>query len=141
MNKVTKDGITAKIKKVKYARVSEKFTHCIITLKNGFEVTGESACVDPANYNQDIGEQFAYDNAFDKIWMLEIYLLQEKLYLKNKFESKNKGWSTSPNEALNLEVFEDREERLHIQEQNNTVHVRITGNQIEKSTTPFPERE
>lgn len=108
MNKVTKDGITAKIKKVKYARVSEKFTHCIITLKNGFEVTGESACVDPANYNQDIGEGIAYDNAFEKIWVLEGYLLHE---------------------------------RLHIQEQNNTVHVRITGNQIEKSTTPFPERE
>ena len=80
MNKVTPASIQDKIIRVEYRRLSPKITHCIIEMENGFEVTGESACVDPANYNQEIGERIAYDNAFDKLWPLEGYLLQEKLY-------------------------------------------------------------
>ena len=80
MNKVSKESIEAKIKNTVFQRLSPKLTHCIITLENGFQVTGESACVDPANYNQGIGERIAYENAFDKIWLIEGYLLQEKLF-------------------------------------------------------------
>lgn len=83
MNKVTLESIKAKIASVIYTKLSPKITHCIITLENGFQVTGESACVDPANYNQEIGEKIAYENAFDKIWAVEGYLLQENLWRKN----------------------------------------------------------
>ena len=86
MNKVTKESIDAKIKEVHYQRLSDKITHCIIILENGFQVTGESACVDPANYNQEIGEKIAYENAFDKIWLVEGYLLQEDLFRKKAYE-------------------------------------------------------
>jgi hypothetical protein len=79
MNKVTKELIDSKIVSTKFTRLSGKITHCIIILKNGFEVTGESACVDPSNYDQKIGEKIAYENAYDKIWILEGYLLQEKM--------------------------------------------------------------
>ncbi|MBZ6397042.1 MULTISPECIES: Gp49 family protein [Pantoea] len=55
-------------------------TVCIIELENGFKVEGTSACVDPSNYNEEIGQKCAFDNAFEKIWPLEGYLLKETLY-------------------------------------------------------------
>ena len=54
-------------------------TICCLTLVNGFTVTGESACASPENFDAEIGEKIAFDNAKDKIWMLEGYLLKEKL--------------------------------------------------------------
>lgn len=56
-------------------------TFCVITLKNGFTVTGESACASPENFNKEIGQKVAYENAKNKIWALEGYLLKEQLFL------------------------------------------------------------
>ena len=58
-------------------------TFCVITLKNGFTVTGESACASPENFDEEIGQKIAYDNAVNKIWPLEGYLLKEQLYKEN----------------------------------------------------------
>ena len=55
-------------------------TVCCLTLKNGFTVTGESACASPENFNAEIGQKIARGNAHDKIWALEGYLLKEKLF-------------------------------------------------------------
>ncbi len=55
-------------------------TVCCITLKNGFTVTGESACASPSNFDEDIGRKIAFDNARNKIWALEGYLLKDKLF-------------------------------------------------------------
>ena len=57
-------------------------TFCVLVLKNGFTVTGESACASPENFDAEIGKKIAYDNAREKIWLLEGYLLKEKLYQK-----------------------------------------------------------
>lgn len=54
-------------------------TFCVIVLKNGFTVTGESACASPENFDAEIGKKIAYKNAREKIWLLEGYLLKEKL--------------------------------------------------------------
>ena len=51
-----------------------------LTLKNGFTVTGESACASRENFNAEIGYDIAYANARDKIWMLEGYLLKQSLF-------------------------------------------------------------
>lgn len=81
MNRVTKDQITAKITKVEYHRIpGTTLTLCVLTMENGFTVTGESACADPANFNKEIGESIAYDEAFEKLWALEGYLLKEKMH-------------------------------------------------------------
>jgi hypothetical protein len=56
---------------------------CCLTLRNGFTVTGESACASPENYNSEIGQKIAFENARDKVWMLEGYLLKEKLFNGN----------------------------------------------------------
>lgn len=57
---------------------SGKCMICEITLKNGFTVRGESACVSIDNFDKEIGEKISYENARDKVWLLEGYLLQEK---------------------------------------------------------------
>lgn len=58
----------------------QTLTFCIITLENGFTVTGESACASPENFNEEIGKKIAYQNAREKIWLLEGYLLKEKIH-------------------------------------------------------------
>jgi hypothetical protein len=55
------------------------FTACLLTLKNGYTVLGESACASPENFNAELGRKIARDNAKNKIWSLEGYLLREKL--------------------------------------------------------------
>lgn len=54
-------------------------TVCCLTLQNGFTVTGESACASPENFDAEIGRKIARENARNKIWMLEGYLLKDKL--------------------------------------------------------------
>lgn len=55
-------------------------TICCVTLSNGFTVTGESACASPENFDKVIEERIAYENARQKIWMLEGYLLKQRLF-------------------------------------------------------------
>lgn len=54
-------------------------TVCALTLRNGFQVTGESAAASPENFDEGIGRKIARDNARGKIWALEGYLLRSKL--------------------------------------------------------------
>lgn len=101
MTTVTKESIEAKIKSVVFINAGKAAAHqggtgysqeildnlslvtiCIIILENGFKVEGVSACVDPANYNEDIGRECAYENAFNKIWELEGYMLRQSLHEK-----------------------------------------------------------
>lgn len=55
-------------------------TICVLVLNNGFIVTGESSCVSLANFDAEIGERIAYENAIEKIWPLAGYALQQKLF-------------------------------------------------------------
>lgn len=54
-------------------------TFCVLVLRNGFIVTGESACASPENFDAEIGRKIAKKNAVDKIWPLMGYALKEKL--------------------------------------------------------------
>ena len=57
-------------------------TFCVLVLKNGFTVTGESACASPENFDAEIGRKIARQNAVQKIWPLLGFALKEKLFLK-----------------------------------------------------------
>lgn len=54
-------------------------TICMLTLQNGFHVIGESAAASPANFDEQIGRKIARENARNKIWALEGYLLRSTL--------------------------------------------------------------
>jgi len=97
MSTVTKDLIDSKIRQVYYINAGQAVSNsnqprnqedlaelnlvtiCIIILESGFKVEGVSACVDPTKYDQKLGEQFAYENAYEKIWQLEGYKLKCEL--------------------------------------------------------------
>lgn len=57
-----------------------QLTFCVLTLRNGFTVTGESACASPENFDAEIGRKIARANAVQKIWPLMGYELKERLY-------------------------------------------------------------
>lgn len=54
-------------------------TVCALILQNGFNVVGESAAASPSNFDEEIGRKIARENARQKIWALEGYLLRSKL--------------------------------------------------------------
>jgi hypothetical protein len=63
-------------------------TVCCLTLHNGFTVTGESASASPENFDAEIGRTIARQNAREKIWALEGYLLKTKLAIMNEQQNR-----------------------------------------------------
>lgn len=64
--------------------VTTAFDKCTIVackLPNGFVIVESSSCVDPANYDEDMGVDICMKNIENKLWELEGYLLQNKLYM------------------------------------------------------------
>ena len=55
-------------------------TFCVLVLRNGFTVTGESACASPENFDAELGRKIARQNAVQKLWPLMGYALKEKLH-------------------------------------------------------------
>ena len=54
-------------------------TFCVLVLKNGFTVTGESACASPENFDAELGRKIARQNAVSKVWPLMGYELKCRL--------------------------------------------------------------
>jgi hypothetical protein len=54
-------------------------TFCVLVLRNGFTVTGESACASPANFDRDLGRKIARQAAVAKVWPLLGFRLRDKL--------------------------------------------------------------
>ena len=73
----------------KYPQALGLLTFCVLVLRNGFTVTGESACASPENFDAELGRKIARENAKQKIWPLMGYLLKEQLY-QNKITLKRK---------------------------------------------------
>jgi len=59
-------------------------TVCCLTLRNGFNAVGKSACVSIENFDDEIGRVIAREDARKKIWELEGYALAERLYLSER---------------------------------------------------------
>ncbi len=89
-NEIVQKGLTAprvSLQQVQDTIASEDYhvfpgtqlTVCMLTLKNGYTVTGESACASPENFDAELGRKIARRNAETKIWSLEGYLLRQRL--------------------------------------------------------------
>ncbi|RFA37041.1 hypothetical protein CAI16_02920 [Virgibacillus dokdonensis] len=78
-NKVTKEQIDDIMVHSEYEVFHKIFDkQCVVVAKlpNGFTVIGESACVNPKIYDEEIGENLAKKRIEDRIWELEGYKLQ-----------------------------------------------------------------
>lgn len=77
--KVTKDALLARIAREEYSVwPSTTVTLCMLTLDNGWHVLGESSCLNPEEFDAELGRKIAFDNAFDKAWGYESYLAKEQ---------------------------------------------------------------
>ena len=80
MDRITPEHIEQTIRSETYHRFpGTTLTVCCLVLRNGFTAVGQSACVDPAMFDAEIGKKLAYDDAKSKVWQLEGYLLAERL--------------------------------------------------------------
>lgn len=79
--RVTTQGILNTIVGETYTILpSGKVMVCELTLRNGYTVRGEAAVVSKENFDEEIGREISKSNALRKVWELEGYLLQEKLF-------------------------------------------------------------
>lgn len=78
MKSISEEHLNSLIKETSFWN-NGKTTVCIIELNSGFQVVGTSGIVDKSNFDENIGNHFAYKNAFEKLWELEGYLLQNQL--------------------------------------------------------------
>jgi hypothetical protein len=60
-------------KSTRSAYPRDVLTICVLTMKNGLHVVGESACLNPAHFDAELGKALARQNAFSKLWQLEGY--------------------------------------------------------------------
>lgn len=97
--RLTPQDLEGQISSVDYKRFGQTGTLCVITLKNGYTVTGESSCIDPDIFDEDIGKKVAYENAFNKLWHLLGYGVKQKWY-----EATQLSWiERASNELANLD--------------------------------------
>lgn len=76
--RVTQKYIQSRLLAPEWIRPTGTVTICQLTVDNGYSVRGESACVNLENYDEEIGNRIAYDDAFRKLWPLFGFLLAEK---------------------------------------------------------------
>jgi len=89
-NRLTPDMIDRLIVGTQYYQFPDTtLTVCCLTLRNGYNVTGESSSVDPLNFNADIGRKVSHENARQKIWTLAGYLLKEQMYRASRGEASD----------------------------------------------------
>ena len=83
-NPITKEFLEAEAISVKFSHITGTLTHCAITVEGGFTFTGESACADPANYDEIKGQKYAHENAISKMWLPYGFLLKHQLMQKER---------------------------------------------------------
>lgn len=81
-NTVTLEDVKNVIDTMTFHKMGRKTTVGLATLKNGFEICVSSACVDPENFNEDIGKEICMKRIEDKIWELLGYTLQHSNHLE-----------------------------------------------------------
>lgn len=71
-------------------------TYVTVRMKNGFTLRESTTCVDPANYNEEIGKQICLKKIEDKVWFLLGYALQTEASAKNQTLAHTRDMMISP---------------------------------------------
>ena len=86
-------------------------TFCVLVLRNGFTVTGESACASPENFNAEIGRKIARENAVAKVWPLMGYELRSKLAAEKSLAPGLRPIDTAPTDGTVFLGYRERDGR------------------------------
>ena len=86
-DRITGEDVERFIVRGEGIRLGDKTTVVIDSTITGFDTIGTSACVDPTNYNQEIGNEIARREIDDKIWGHLGFVLQ---WAKNGLNFKKK---------------------------------------------------
>lgn len=80
-NRVSLESMEAKVKSVEFINPSAApyMTIAVVIIDNGYVLIGKSAPADPENFNRELGQKFAREDAIRQMWPLEGYALREKL--------------------------------------------------------------
>lgn len=74
---VTEQAITESIQESQYYHFPDTTcTVCCLTLRNGYTVIGNSACINPEDFDLDLGRKYAYEDALRKVWDLLAFQLK-----------------------------------------------------------------
>jgi hypothetical protein len=87
-------------------------TFCVLTLRNGFTVTGKSACASPENFNAEIGRKIAREDAIQQVWPLMGYALKEQLFQAQKPAQAPVESTIPPHEQRVLDEKRELDEKL-----------------------------
>ena len=88
-NTVTIDDVKANMQDVIVRTLidfDKPTTYVTVRMLNGFTVRESATCVDPDNYDEEIGKQICMKKIEDKVWFLLGYQLQESLYKQEKMD-------------------------------------------------------
>ncbi len=86
-------------------------TFCVLVLRNGFTVTGESACVSPENFDAEVGRKIARQNAVQKIWPLMGYELRSNLRAMKAPAPGLQPIDTAPTDGTTFLAYRERDGR------------------------------
>ena len=86
-------------------------TFCVLVLRNGFTVTGESACASPENFNAEIGRKIARENAVAEVWPLMGYELRSKLAAEKSLAPGLQPIDTAPTDGTVFLGYRERDGR------------------------------
>jgi hypothetical protein len=134
---VSLNDIQDKVKKTTYTLLPDgKTTVCQLHMENGYTINGHSACVDPANYNQALGEKYAYEDAINKAWPLEGYLLAEEIFRRGP-QVKVYSWRDVATHSQ-LEDPMTGDTQFHVRMKDGAVFMGVCKEQFD--TTPIEFR-
>ena len=75
-NTIMESNVNDFVKSLDVSQWGDKTTVVHATLANGFIMTESSSCVDPTNFNMDIGENICKEKIYNKLWGMLGFLLQ-----------------------------------------------------------------
>lgn len=79
-NSIVEKDVKHFIKKIDNVKVGTKTTNTTLTCLTGFEVHGQASCVNPDNFDINVGANYAQIKAEDKIWEGLGFVLQWAKY-------------------------------------------------------------
>ena len=125
-NSVTKEQVLANMQDV-LVRTETEFgkpvTYMTVRMQNGFILRESTTCVDPINYDEEIGKKICLEKIEDKIWFLLGYQLQEQNFL-DSLDVKNKV-------ALELDGLEKKYFKLGKALENEAFREKVGGYQYQ----------